>query len=481
MATVTITSKPTGTASSMQPLSMPNDYPSYGCNHFELIMTRDADLTQRTLKSYNTILDIVYGGNQIVTRTHKGPGQGESRGFVVVTPTSLCLQCQAGTAIADVAGHHSFKKHAFCAKKRKFDALSRSNEVDSYSAANSSHPPCVAQGIRGLYNMGSTCFMSVIIQSLINNPFIRSYYMGDGHVTDEDHDNSCMSCALVDIFTEFYTNDTVDGFGAVEFLAKSWQCDSSLAGDNQQDAHEYFIFLLNQLHLNEKHLSNEGNSCQCIIHRTFYGKLQSDVTCSKCHKTNTKEELMIDLSLDLRAQVKRQKSDARSPDGGNKISLESCLQSFTSPEQLQASQYTCGNCDNKEQHAIKQLSIKTLPRILCIQLKRFEASSTASTKININVPFPLTLDMFQYTTHAIQQKLETSQKRAKASTYDLFCVIEHRGDINGGHYVAYVKKDTQWFLFDDAKVTLESEAKVLAVHAYLLFYNAQKCISGLLH
>lgn len=112
------------------------------------------------------------------------------------------------------------------AKKRKFDALSRSNEIDSYSAANSSHPPCVAQGIRGLYNMGSTCFMSVIIQSLINNPFIRSYYMGDGHVTDEDHDNSCMSCALVDIFTEFYTNDTVDGFGAVEFLAKSWQCDS---------------------------------------------------------------------------------------------------------------------------------------------------------------------------------------------------------------------------------------------------------------
>lgn len=83
-------------------------------DHFELIMTRDADLTQRTLKSYNTILDIVYGGNQIVTRTHKGPGQGESRSFVVVTPTSLCLQCQAGTAIADVAGHHSFKKHAFC-------------------------------------------------------------------------------------------------------------------------------------------------------------------------------------------------------------------------------------------------------------------------------------------------------------------------------------------------------------------------------
>jgi ubiquitin carboxyl-terminal hydrolase 22/27/51 len=73
-------------------------------------------------------------------------------------------------------------------------------------------------------------------------------------------------------------------------------------------------------------------------------------------------------------------------------------------------------CAHSSQEATKQLSIKKLPPVLCIQLKvgvapldtvfpltghqRFEHKSSAS-KIDIPVKFPVIINMAPYTTAAI--------------------------------------------------------------------------------
>jgi ubiquitin carboxyl-terminal hydrolase 22/27/51 len=49
--------------------------------------------------------------------------------------------------------------------------------------------------------------------------------------------------------------------------------------------------------------------------------------------------------------------------------LNGCLDSFTSPEKLMADVYNCSGCGNTPQKATKQLKIKKLPAILCMQLK----------------------------------------------------------------------------------------------------------------
>jgi ubiquitin carboxyl-terminal hydrolase 22/27/51 len=36
--------------------------------------------------------------------------------------------------------------------------------------------------------------------------------------------------------------------------------------------------------------------------------------------------------------------------------------------------------------------------------------------------------------------------------YDLFGVVVHKGTMDSGHYVAYVRVVDQWFLCDDAQV-----------------------------
>ncbi len=40
----------------------------------------------------------------------------------------------------------------------------------------------VAQGLFGIYNMGSTCFMSCILQVLLHTSLLRAFFLGGGHM-----------------------------------------------------------------------------------------------------------------------------------------------------------------------------------------------------------------------------------------------------------------------------------------------------------
>lgn len=142
-----------------------------------------------------------------------------------------------------------------------------------------------------------------------------------------------------------------------------------MAGYRQQDAHEYFQFLVNSLHAcTPGHSESYDTKCQCFFHQTFYGELRSSVMCHKCGKTTHTYDPMADLSLDVQLQNKKRKLGRSTSSSTG--TLLGCLDSFTAVEDLHAdAAYHCEKCGNTPQRASKRLQIRKLPALLCMQLK----------------------------------------------------------------------------------------------------------------
>ena len=107
------------------------------------------------------------------------------------------------------------------------------------------------------------------------------------------------------------------------------------------------------------------------------------------------------------------------------FSLLDCLQKFVDIEELaETEHWICGNCKTK-QRSTKKFSIRRLPKVLCLHIKRFRWSPYSRTKIDTHVAFPLSgLDMSNY---LLSNLHETRCSIAGSSLYDLAAVIVHHG------------------------------------------------------
>jgi ubiquitin carboxyl-terminal hydrolase 22/27/51 len=397
------------------------------------------------------------------------------------------------------------------AKKRKFSDL-QDSDTKRLISNNTTATPCAATGLRGLYNMGQTCFMSVILQSLIHNPIIRTFYLAEGHRKEDCEREACTSCALDDIFTDFFGQEKHEGYGAVHMLQGCWKGGGGLAGYSQQDAHEYLGFILNSLHSanTADDDDSQGNitqpkdaaarDCTCVIHQTFGGLLKSTVTCSTCKNTTTALDPFMDLSLDIRnsaTAIRQKKLKLINGTSTTKeilpMDLMECLDRFTSAETLSAEggNYHCRTCGSA-QEAKKKLSLVRLPPVVPIHLKRFRHEKTLATssKVETKIRFPLTLDLTPYAaSSSSKSKGDSALPNGTAAVnnsnskpadeddwirpdaiYELSSVVVHKGKIDNGHYVSYSRQGEDWFRFDDSMVVQVDEKEAMGCEAYMLFY-----------
>ncbi|XP_049848930.1 ubiquitin carboxyl-terminal hydrolase 22-A-like [Schistocerca gregaria] len=367
--------------------------------------------------------------------------------------------------------------------------------------------PVSLLGLRGLNNLGNTCFMNVILQSFVHNPFLANYFLADKH--NHRHcrllksRNLCLGCE-VDSFIEHMFSGEQTPFSPHHFLYRTWKCNDHLAGYDQHDAHDFFISTINTLHshiVQAEWLENEtaasenlcdapsdffetvtnNHNCQCVIHKYFDGMLRSEVSCFLCKKTSISFESFFDMSLDICSS-----NDSANSNGYD--TLQKCLKQFIKLEPLE--NFRCEHCITTVE-CTKQFSLKLLPLVLCLHLKRFKQNMKTNTKIDAYVKFPFNLDMTPYASTSID-----SQKKESAcyesddefdsnvqgpsrdgpippldkEIYSLFAVVNHIGNINNGHYTCYIKHGETWFKCDDHVIVKVTSAEVLQSRAYLLFY-----------
>ncbi|KAJ2755385.1 hypothetical protein GGI19_001693 [Coemansia pectinata] len=351
--------------------------------------------------------------------------------------------------------------------------------------------------VRGVLNLGATCYLSAVVQALAHNPVVRGWMLSDGHHRRScSNPGACMACEIDVAIQALHGGNGGDqvnsnqAFAPVRLLRALWAARGDVAGAGQQDAHECLVAVLDSLHaaLATPEGGAQPRNCTCLVHTAFAGVLQSAVTCVRCGNTTRSLDPMLDISLDIPPAPAARLADAalnsaldtkqrRGPASASMtrgsrpvLTLHDCLAHYTRAESLPPGVYRCSRCAAPAA-AVKQLSVRELPPVLTFQLKRFAAAGAAHSKVDSFVRLPLNVDMTPYTAAALATPATpttpatgsaepTSRMRRADATranpacqYTLFAVIDHTGLLDTGHYTAYARHRARWFRFDDAAVT----------------------------
>ncbi|KAM8895663.1 LOW QUALITY PROTEIN: ubiquitin carboxyl-terminal hydrolase 51 [Lycaon pictus] len=345
-------------------------------------------------------------------------------------------------------------------------------------------------GLRGLINLGNTCFMNCIVQALTHIPLLKYFFLSDKHKC-RMKPSLCLVCEMSSLFHAMCSGSRTPHI-PYKLLHLIWIHAEHLAGYRQQDTHEFLIAILDVLHRhsrddNVEQEANNSTCCNCIIDQIFTGGLQSDVTCQACHSVSTTIDPCWDISLDLPGSCATfssqnpEKADitvSRDDHIPGIPSLTDCLQWFTRPEYLGGSaKIKCSSCQSY-QESTKQLTMKKLPIVACFHLKRFEHVGKQRRKINTFISFPLDLDMTPFLASTKESRMKEGQPATDCTSnenkYSLFAVINHHGTLESGHYTSFIRQQKdQWFSCDDAIITKATIEDFLYSEGYLLFYHKQ--------
>ncbi|MBV94624.1 Ubiquitin carboxyl-terminal hydrolase 22, partial [Eschrichtius robustus] len=151
-------------------------------------------------------------------------------------------------------------------------------------------------GLRGLINLGNTCFMNCIVQALTHTPLLRDFFLSDRHRCEMQSPGSCLVCEMSSLFQEFYSGHRSPHI-PYKLLHLVWTHARHLAGYEQQDAHEFLIAALDVLHRHcKEHL---GSSAK--------------IKCSGCHsyQESTKQLTMKKLPIVACFHLKRFEHSAK--------------------------------------------------------------------------------------------------------------------------------------------------------------------------
>ncbi|KAF7494757.1 Ubiquitin carboxyl-terminal hydrolase 8 [Sarcoptes scabiei] len=335
--------------------------------------------------------------------------------------------------------------------------------------------------ITGLRNLGNTCFMNAILQSLRNTyDFYEFLISGDFLINANSKfgSNGELTYELIELFKQMHYPSNYKNISPRDFKNAVSRHIPDFTDYKQQDAHEFLVRLLDRIHsdLNRRSTVNTINPTlndpnfydklsiedatskfwtwhikqnSSIVTTMFEGLIVSTVTCLHCKSVSKSLEAFTCLTLPI-------------PENQSRTTLKNCINLFLRRERISnEAEWQCQECKQKRD-AEKCTIIWRLPQILIIHLKRFTYDGMWRQKISTFVDFPL------------DNLIIEAQNGQKNQSYSLYSVVNHFGSLEGGHYVAYSRnkdENIDWNRYDDQDVSSMSPSDVVTQNAYVLFYK----------
>ncbi|KAJ5079287.1 ubiquitin carboxyl-terminal hydrolase faf-y-related [Anaeramoeba ignava] len=237
----------------------------------------------------------------------------------------------------------------------------------------------------------------------------------------------------------------------------------------QMDVYEFYNMLFDVM---ENNLRSVGKGT--LLQQLFGGKFVNQIIAIESGNVSERLENFYTISLDVL----------------NQRNLEESLDLYIKGEMLVGDNQYYSEALQKKVDALKRVCVKELPKVMVVNLKRFEydLETMQRYKINTRFEFPMTLNMRKYTREGIaddelaellkkketeedneaelKEKIETLQKiieeaANKVYGYHLSGIIVHLGSSESGHYYSFIKEkeslsednSLRWLKFEDRNVS----------------------------
>ena len=315
-------------------------------------------------------------------------------------------------------------------------------------------------GNTGLINLGNTCYLNSTMQILSHIPEINNYLN-----TNKKYNNiidTQITIEWIELYNLMWSKNCIISPKKFLFYLKdiSSKKNSLFSGNDQNDAVEYFYFIIDCFHtsLNNTNNLNLLQSNYKIINDAI--NLYENTNNSIIHNiftlftinnyineiTNELEFNKIEPSFTVELSI---------PNISN-ISIEQCFEHTFKLEYLPDLWYDEKNKMNKKLK--KYTKICYLPKILVIHLKRWDHNLNKNNNL---VTYNNVLNIKPFTEY-IDNNCE----------YELFGIINHHGNVLNGHYYSYIKKNNVWLCFNDDKIQIINN--IISPDNYCFFYRKIK-------
>lgn len=295
----------------------------------------------------------------------------------------------------------------------------------------------------GFENFGNTCYCNAVLQALYHCGAFRARLRAyAAHLAEGGDADRSLLLALVHLFDGIASAPLRTGVvGPETFLRRLRKSNERFATHQQQDAHEFLNYLLNDISSSAAALDRladagaaDGSRRASFVQELFEGVLTNETRCLRCESTTSRDETFLDLSVDVTQNS----------------SISQCFANFCAVERLAGgNKFFCDAC-NTLQEAHKSLHVKRAPHVLVLHLKRFKFVDryNCHKKLTSHVAFPFDLRLPEAGGHC---------------RYSLLAVVVHRGGgPNSGHYFSYVRSESNWLVFNDERIDLVDRATIQA-------------------